>query len=54
MGVASFSFTDQTALLKLCPRLVVEMVNLLNQVWVFARYRQTGESSQLAGRAVGP
>ena len=30
---------DQRALLKLCPQLISEMINILNQVWVYAKYR---------------
>ena len=31
--------SDQKALLKLCPNLINEMINILNQVWVYAKYR---------------
>lgn len=30
---------DQRTVLKLCPRLVNEMISILNQVWIYARYR---------------
>ena len=31
--------SDQKTVLKLCPRLINEMITILNQVWIYARYR---------------
>jgi translocation protein SEC63 len=36
---------DQKTVLKLCPRLINEMMNILNQVWIYARYRPSPQVS---------
>ena len=46
--VESSILSDQKALLKLCPNLINEMVNILNQVWIYAKYRP----SKTRGRVV--
>ena len=42
-------YTDQKALLRLCPRLINEMISILNQVWVYAKYRPS-ECGREGGR----
>jgi translocation protein SEC63 len=43
---------DQKSLLRLCPRLINEMISILNQVWIYAKYRPSTQLSVPPGLEV--